>query len=85
MPIYQLIFISCGSSARQIQILKVVEHFDFDLACDVISDPEVNRGGEMPPPRQSCYRNTPARLVLTQRHHLNIDDRSGRSGVGETS
>ena len=42
MSMYWLIFISYGSSARQIQILKVVKHFDFDLACDVISDPEVN-------------------------------------------
>ena len=36
-----------GSSARQSQTLKIVQHFDFDLTCDVIcdviSDPEVNK------------------------------------------
>ena len=27
---------------RQNQILKIVEHFDFDVTCDVIGDPDVN-------------------------------------------
>ena len=42
MSLHWLISISYGSSARQIQILQIVKHFDFDLTCDVISDPGVN-------------------------------------------
>ena len=37
-----LISISYCSSARQVQILKIVKHFHFDLTCDVISDLEVD-------------------------------------------
>ena len=43
MSLYWLISIPYGSSARQSQTLKIVKHFDFDLTCDVISDPEVNK------------------------------------------
>ena len=42
MSLYWLISISYGSSVRQNQIHQIVKHFDFDLTCDVISDPEVN-------------------------------------------
>ena len=40
MPLYWLISILYGRSARQNQIVK---HFGFDLTCDVIGDPEVNK------------------------------------------
>ena len=39
---YWLISILYASSARQSQILQIVKHFEFDLTCDVISDPEDN-------------------------------------------
>ena len=42
MLLYWLISISYGSSVRQNQILQIVKHFDIDLTCDIISDPEVN-------------------------------------------
>ena len=35
MSLYWLSSISYGSSARQIQILQIVKHFDFDLTCDL--------------------------------------------------
>ena len=41
MSLYRLIFIWYGSSARQNQILQIVKHFDIDLTCNVIGDPEV--------------------------------------------
>ena len=37
-----LITILYGHSVQQNQICQIVKHFDFDLACDIISDPEVN-------------------------------------------
>ena len=37
-----LTFHTAGSSARQNQILQIVKHVDFDLTCDVISDPDIN-------------------------------------------
>ena len=43
MSLYWLISIPNGPSARQSQTLKTVKHFDFDLTCVVISDPNVKK------------------------------------------
>ena len=36
-------FYFIGRRARQNQIRQIVKHFVFDLTCDVIGDPEVNK------------------------------------------
>ena len=42
MPFYCFVSISYDSSAQQNQVFQIVKHFEFDLTCDVMSDPEVN-------------------------------------------
>ena len=37
-----LLSILYGRSTRQNKIRQIVKHFEFDLICDVIGDPEVN-------------------------------------------
>ena len=63
-----------GSSAPQSQTLQIVKHFEFDLTCDVISDPEVNN--IMFPSTKSLYR-TPFELCKSDQQFLSSEEGGG--------